>query len=946
MKQAFLEQVAQYISEHQSDFSGMALVFPNRRAGLYLKKHLASFLEKPVWLPPVFSIDDFIEHISGLKRPAPDDLLFLFFEVYTELHPDKKDTFDAFSEWAVQVLKDYNDIDLNLADAKKVFTYISDSKAIELWNPGKASLSEREQLYLDFFRSLFPLYQKLYDRLLQDGYGYQGMSYRETAVKIMDSGQELPWNHIIFAGFNALTVAEEKIIGTLRKQGKAEVLWDSDHFYLDAPLHEAGFHQRIYFKNEAPDTLKWVHNHYRNDKKSIEITGVGGMVAQVKAAAVLLDKLREDDPDLSSTAVVLGDENLLIPLLNSIPTDVKAMNVTMGLPFAQIPLNTLTESFIQCHIQASKTGKGFYFGHLDEVFRHPYLQAILVPDLKSPGLLSQLLLRNRQVFYTQEQLRTLLSENGTDAGIADFFPDTINPPELCQLGIKLCEALLLKPDNPGPDSAEKRLRNEFVYHFIDLFKTLLRNLEKYPGAIPLTAFLNLYRTSVRQNSFPFYGEPLKGLQIMGMLETRNLDFRHVILLNVNEDIIPRGKSNPGFIPYDVRKEFGLPTHHEGQAVSAYHFYRFLQRPETIHLFYNTEAGKINPGGKSRYILQILKELPDWNPGITVVEKERVSPAAAGMEIPAYQIEKTDAVLQQIRTIAERGLSATSLNSFHLCNLKFYFSKIMRLEEPDEPEEDLDARTFGNILHEVLEKSYLSLIHKEITKTDLESLQKGFDNLLREAFQKHFPQGDHENGKTHLSFEVSRSMLNRFIDTEIQRLSPADPESRLIRIEGLEQELSAAYTTRTGNVVKLYGKIDRIDRLPAARVLIDYKTGFIGTSELTLKNWEEYSLGEDYSKLFQMRFYSLLYSLLHPDTVPLKTGILSFRQLKKGLQFLQYPDDDSGNDESISGFTDCLDELIDTLLNPEIPFMQTQNQDQCKNCSFTRICYRDFEESNT
>lgn len=946
MTQAFLEQVAQHIAENHPEFTQLALVFPNRRAGLYFKKYLAARLEKPVWLPRIFSIDDFIEHLSGLKRPTPDDLLFIFFDVYTKLHPEKKEAFESFSEWAGQVLKDYNDIDLNLADAQKLFTYITDSKAIELWNPGKENLSEREQVYLDFFRSLYPLYQELYRELLSMGCGYQGMSYRETAAKILEPAIELPWKTVIFAGFNALTLAEEKIISVLRKQGRAEILWDSDHFYLDPPLHEAGMHLRQYFKKESEPTRNWVHHHYRDLKKHIEITGVGGMVAQVKAAAILLEKLQETDPDLSSTALVLGDESLLIPLLNSIPPNVAAMNVTMGLPFVQIPLNTLTESYLQCHIQASKTGRGFYFGHLEELFRHPYLQSAMGTTQNAKPLISQVLLRNNKVFYTREELIAFFTVNEINPEIADFFPDQVTPSEICRLCITLYDFLLPEHSEASAQPSASGLRSEFIYHFKTLFQTLARNLEKYPDVIPLHSFLNLYRTSVRQNSFPFYGEPLKGLQIMGMLETRNLDFRHIIMLNLNEDIIPRGKSNPGFIPYDVRKEFGLPTHHEGQAVSAYHFFRFLQRPETIHLFYNTESGKINPGGKSRYLLQIVKELPEWNPAITVIEKELVSPANGGDEIAPYEIAKDAVILQRIQEITTRGLSATSLNLYHTCSLRYYFSKIMRLEEPEEPEEDMDARIFGNILHEVLENSYLPLVDQELSVSVVESLKPEIPRLLRESFLKHFPQGDPELGKTHLAYAVSESMLNRFLEAEILRLQPSEADLRLIRTEGLEKELSTAYTTKSGNCVRLYGKIDRIDKLASARVLIDYKTGFIGASELSLKNWMAYTSGEDYSKVFQMRFYALLYTLTHPDSVPLKTGIISFRQLSKGLQVVQYPDELNGEDEGMPSFSDCLDELIDTLLNPEIPFTQTQDENQCKNCAFKMICYRDFAERDT
>jgi CRISPR/Cas system-associated exonuclease Cas4 (RecB family) len=616
----------------------------------------------------------------------------------------------------------------------------------------------------------------------------------------------------------------------------------------------------------------------------------------------------------------------------------------MGLPFASIPLNPLFESFIKCHIHAAKTRKGIYFKHLAEILHHAFIRPALVNDLNSPINLTTTLLNSQHIFYTEKDLELLFEDCKFGKYFIAIFKKADSPAELADNCLGLCSLIqtIYLHDKPGEANSTQHtnLLNEFVYHYALLFNTILKNIQKYPDAVQVSTFQSLYRSTIRQNNFPFFGEPLKGLQIMGMLETRNLDFKNIIMLNVNEDVIPRGKSNPGFIPYDVRKEFGLPTHHEGQAVSAYHFYRFLQRPENIHLIYNNEPGVINPGGKSRYLLQITRELPAWNPEIIIRDQVLRTSVAESTPDLTYRIPKTEAVMDRILNLARKGLSATALNTFRQCQMRFYFSKVLMLNEPEDPAEEIDARTFGNILHEVLEKVYANEQGQILSEELLQKIKPGIPDFIAQSFVHYFPQGDTSTGKTHLSLEVSRALLNRFLLMEKNRIHEAKELNQVFTIHGLEKEFVSDLSTETGNTVKLYGKIDRIDQSGSEIYLFDYKTGFIKDGELSLKNWDDLYSGLHFDKIFQLLFYAVLYELQDFKHTSIHTGIISFRQLSKGVQYLQLPDGICNKDAVNTHFKPYLYSLIDNLLDPAIEITQTNETELCEKCPFSAICYRD------
>ncbi len=954
--QPFLENVTNHIIENYENSIGeICIVLPNRRAGLFLKKYLSDTLKKTIWEPAVYSIEDFVVEMSGLKTIDPVFLLFELYEVHREVEGANAQDFDQFIKWGNVLLHDFNDVDMYLADAGQVFGFLSDAKAIEKWNPDGKPLTDFELKYLRFFSSLKTYYVRLRERLLNKTQVYQGLAYRKLAGEV-DRVSAMPWGKIVFAGFNALSTAEEKIIKTLVTNKKADLLWDTDKYYVENEMQEAGLFLRRMKKSMKLDGFKWMGDNLGSGKKKIEVIGVPQNVGQAKTTAKILKTYSENKELISRTAVVLNDEAMMLPILNSIPSEINSFNLTMGLPLDRSPLFSLYEAFFNLHENALKFDKTggkqlrYYFRDLLNIFGHIYLKSFIVlgnGDPKEKPMVEKLKSQNK-IFYRPHELSGLfasLPKRAKEGFISLFEPWGNNPQKaldnLIAITVFMKDIETGKRKDEKPNSADS-LKIEYIFHYSKVFKRLEKLLAGFPYLNSIRSLHQLFHQIVGTLTISFYGEPLSGLQIMGMLETRTLDFENIVMLSVNEDLIPSGKSANSFVPFDIRMQHGLPTYKDRNAIFAYHFYRLLQRSKNIHLLYNTEVGDLGGGDKSRFIAQLLVELPKYNPEIEVVEKILTGiPAKNENEVPIV-VPKDEVIFGKLLKHAGNGFSPSALNIFRNCSLRFYFQYVAKLREREDVEETIEATTLGSVVHEVLQELYTPFIGKNVVVRDVKKMFPKITALVRKSFGDKYEGGELDYGKNLLVVKVAELFVTNFLYGEMAMLQKDKPELHIVSLEEMylgELEIKLE-NSDVAYPVKFKGNCDRIDRLDGITRIIDYKTGNVKTYDLTLKEWEMLEEGIKRDKVFQVLFYAFVFSKnqLNP-TSPIKAGIISFRNLSSGFMAVKTPEGETIDHGVLNEFEIVLSGITKELLERSTPFSQTENPDNCSYCPFVGICGR-------
>ncbi len=948
--ESFLQKTAQYIIENYSDgLDDICIVLPNRRASLFLKKYIAAGLNKTVWSPAFYSIEDFVFEISGLSAVDPVSLQFELYEVHKEVEGDNASDFEEFLNWSRVLLHDFNDVDLYLANPEVLFTYLNDVKAISLWNPDGKPLTEFQQNYLGFFNSLLKYYTLLSGRLLAKRRVYQGLAYRTLALNMDKTIKAVTRKKVVFAGFNALSYSEEKILFGLEKAGKAEILWDADRYYTDDPIQEAGKFLRKYFQDADEGKVKWIGEYFLKGSKDIRIVGVPNLAGQAKVAGALLEK---SDLDLENTAVVLNDESLVMPLLNSIPGKVEDFNLTMGLPLKLTPFFNLTEALFQMNENSMKFDKSggkkllIYFKDILKIIGHPYINELFG-------------------FYGEPDFAAALTKKIRESNRIFYFPDDIEP--VLKVARKDLKQILLSVLNPWGDDIEKAIAvftgltealqpvfagndktsvdMEYLFGFSKIFVKLKAMIDEYPFINSSATLKSLFLQVAGSTGIPFYGEPLKGLQIMGMLETRTLDFENVIMLSVNEDMIPSGKSQNSFIPYDLRREFNLPTYRDNNAVYAYHFYRLLQRAKNVYLLYGTEATELGGGDKSRFVTQIQTELPEYNPDIKIKEQIVVNRLNIGKQNEEIEIEKTKDIVEKLLKTATSGFAPTALNVYRRCPLQFYFQYILKLGETEEPEETIEARTLGKVVHEVLELFYKPFVEKNITVTDVERMIPGVEKYVKASFKEHYKDGDIDYGINHLIFKVANMFVVNFLKKEKDFLKMLSEKKQQMIIRNLEKKYTAEINFKSSlfpdgqGIALMKGTFDRVDEVNGKTRIIDYKTGYVNKTDLVLKDWEDLMTESKYDKNFQLLFYGWLYGKSNPGAGEMETGIISFRQLSAGLMIAGLPEKEPVTPQSLMEFEEIIKSILMEIFDTEVPFIQTDVADDCRYCPYTSICGR-------
>ncbi len=949
----FLDKVAaRILLEHQNSMQHACVVFPNRRAGVFLKQHLSERLHTPALAPAVFAIEDFVfEHVD-LNHTDQLILLWELYQCYTSTAPQDVRPFEEFLKWGKVLLQDFEETDMYLLDAQVLFGYLSEARAVELWNPGKPALTAGQQSYLLFYRSLSSLYQAFTQRLIAQRMAYKGLAFRKLSEsdRIVFSG--LPWDHYYFAGFNALTPSEKRIIDLISENKKITHLYDADSYYLNDSKQESGKYLREVRKQSRSGKFEWVGEDLTLGKKKIEVIGSPHNTGQALIAGSILAGI--DNTETGKTAVILNDESLLIPLLNVIPDSIGSFNVTMGFPFSLTPMYGLADTIFRLHLHAferslkqndGSAGESqirFYYRDVSGLLRHPYIIKFLACHQKDNDTVQALLSQGR-VFFSKEDIFNAFESDSVARTLLELiFCDWH---DVVQAVDKLSEINVLLATVFQKFQIKEELSPDIDYLYT--FSVIMNRLKLLAGRAGLKMSLRgiqqLIRSVAASTHIPFSGEPLKGVQIMGMLESRTLDFKNIIMLGVNEGVLPAAQGVHSFIPYDIRREFGLMVHNDRDAVFAYHFYRLLQRCENMYLIYNTTSDDTGGGEKSRYILQIKHELTGLNPNIMLSERFYSPPVKFDVAVNEIYVEKSPDIMAELEKLAGNGFSPTALSTFIVCSLKFYFTYIIRLDEDNLVPESMDASTFGTGIHEALHELYRPFSGFELTSEILDHISSEANSKLHDNFLKAYNNNDIDYGRNLLMVKVGESYLRRFIRIEKEFVGYLQTLGKQLILESTEYDFGKEnpigihihYKSDEHFPVRLRGKADRIDRIGTQIRVIDFKTGFVKAKDLVIKDWDEMLNDPEKSKALQLTVYAFLYAKQFSESLP-DTGIISFRNLKSGFLPVVLPGEPK---KFLAGIEQLLRQLIQSLFNNNAPFNQTTRYESCEYCSYRGICSR-------
>ncbi len=912
MQASFLSICAEHIIKKYGDqLADACVVFPTRRASLFFRKELAKHLNKPVFAPEILSINDFVDALSPVKTSDTISLLFELFKSYKKEFPHE--SFHHYFHWGEMLLRDFNEMDLECADTEKLFAAIHELKNIENrfdWEPeelvaiqkfwNEFSLSEHgllQKSFLDSWKSIPVVYMHFHQAAQANQFASEGMTWKNALSVSKQTGFQTKWNKIFFCGFYFITRIHRQLANVLNQKSDVEFLYDADSYYADDVFQEAG----IAFRKLKKSFL-FTGDHFSSQPKSITITGVPMGEMQVKTAGQIIHDWMKDGTE-KSTAIILPDEKLLLPLLNSLPEEVKNFNVTMGFP-AQ---HTVTGSFIRSlydlySYHHSASGK-FNSTLLVPVLTHPGLPEIF--SGKAAALHDQIF--KSQILWVEysliaiHHLNELFLVNSQNAGgVVDYL------------------LFLLKLIAESENAFESTVA-VFIYEQLSEIKPLIEEPE---NEMDEAAVWKVVMKIIRSLRIPFSGEPVAGIQIMGMLETRALDFDRIIILSVNEGILPGNSLTPSFIPFSLRRAFGMPVTEHHDAVYAYHFYRLLQRAGEVHLIYDTEGKQFSGGEMSRFANQLMQEAESKSAGkCKVIHRVMTAPLTVIAE-EKIEIKKSQEMMDDFRkkvSESQNGLSASALTAYIACKLRFFFRYIAGLREPDELNEIPGPEILGNLLHHAMEFLYGN--KKQVNVIEIDAMKKIVESAVDFAFQKVFLHGNTEiTGYHFLNKQIVQKLVLSILETDAARIP--------FQIEGLEMILKADIS----NGLRAGGVIDRLQVKNGALEILDYKSG---KAELTA-DFEKVFSNPDFKAAFQLFYYVMLVRKEFKN-IPLKAGLYVMKQLSGGISFLN--NDEIISEKMMDEFEERLKLLLEEIFNPALSFTQTEDLKQCSYCPYAAICKR-------
>lgn len=958
--ESFLKLVAADLYKHtEGNLAHTAVVFPNKRAGLFFNEYLAQESDSPIWSPAYVSISELFRSLSPWEVGDPVKLVCELYKIFRR-ETQSTETLDDFYFWGEMLISDFDDADKNRVDTDKLFsnlqdlrnimddyTFIDDEQEEAIRQFFQNFSIERRTALKERFISLWNVLGNIYkgfrESLASQNIAYEGMMYRHV-IEHLDV-DKLPYEKYVFVGFNVLNKVEHTLFTQLKDAGKAVFYWDYDEFYMkenrQAVTHEAGEFIRRNLR-DFPSPLSG--ELFKNLSKPKEVHYIASSTENAQARYLpqwIRNNLTTPEKE---TAVVLCNEALLQPVLHSLPAEVKHVNITMGFPLSQTPVYSFLIALLELHTHGFNFKSGRYtFQSVVTLLKHPYTRQLT----GQAELLEKELTRNNR-FYP------LPGELGKDEFLTRLFTPLSGNLNLC---IRLSETLqqvasIYQANTSGTEDTDafNQLYRESLfkaYTTINRFRTLIEEDEL---TVQSETFRRLLVKILSTTNIPFHGEPAIGMQVMGVLETRNLDFRHLVLLSVNEGQLPKSGGDSSFIPYNLRKAFGMTTIEHKIAVYAYYFYRLLQRAERITLMYNTSSDGLNRGEWSRFMLQFLIEWPH------PITRQFLEAGQSPQGTSSITVEKTPDVMRQMQSLFDvranpkAKFSPSALNYYLDCPLKFYYRYVAGLSAPDEVSAEIDSATFGSIFHYAAEHIYKDLTThgKVINKEALETLLRNdvkLQDYVDTAFKKLFfnvPQNEKPeyNGVQLINSAVIARYLKQLLQNDL-RYAP-------FTFIASEMEVDEPIDIQTPKGViksRIGGIIDRMDSKDGTLRIVDYKTG--GDAD-TPPHVESLFIPD--KKRSNYVFQTFLYAAIMCRKQPTMKIAPALLYIHRAATETYSPVIQMGESrkpkEAVEDFSkyekeyrERLQGLLEEIFNPEKSFTQTEIIEKCTYCDFKALCKR-------
>ena len=954
----FLYQVASLFYEKWgAEVSRLAFVFPNRRTGLFFQKYLSEVADIPLFSPTILTINDLFIQLSGKQSADRISMLFTLYDIYIR-QSGSTETFDEFLYWGEMLLNDFDDIDKYMANARMLFSNVTDLREIEndfdfLSDEQIAAIrsfwssfyprgdTPHQQQFLAVWQVLYDLYEEFRATLGAEGKGYEGMIFREV-VESMERGEspDLPYEQIVFVGLNALSVSEERFLAQLQKRKIADFYWDYVSDKVTDPDNKASYFVSRNRKS-FPSSMKLPPEE--KVKTEIEVIGIPSGIGQAKHVYTLLSDWCKE-AEMSSeealrTAVILPDEHLLIPVLNAIPEQIRRINVTMGYPLAGTPVASLIEYILalQKNVRYIDRNPLFYFRDVLPVLNHRYILST------SPEIISSLvkeITENNKIYISHTELgkTPLLEILFTPVTGVEAFSDYLI--KVLEELNKVMSALSDEEEEDAPQRTND-LEQEFIFHYFTTVNRMKEVMKDARIEMKIDTFFRLLKRVTDTITIPFHGEPLSGLQIMGVLETRALDFDRLIILSMNEGIFPQRKAANSFIPYNLRRGFGLPTYEHQDSVWAYHFYRLIERASHVSLLYDTRSNGLQTGEVSRFVHQLHYhyEVP--------MRDKLVVYNVSSSKTPPLAVPKREDIMRRLdayRKGGSKAISASAINTYLDCPLKFYFSVVEGIREEEEVSETIESDVFGSILHKVMEELYKPFQGKMVTVDLLKAIRKDtalLTGAIARAFASEFFKTEVVRSLTGQNYLIGE-MIRKYVEKILERDGKLTP---FVYIES-ERKINGLISLSDHSEIRLKGFIDRVDEVRDAIRIIDYKSGSGTTTFSSIESLFNKEEKDRAKAVMQVFMYCWMYAHFTENKgKTIQPGIYYVRSLfSDPFDPSVYHRIERGKSEKVedfSGYAQAFEEglrgCLDEIFNPEIPFTQTPTGKACSYCPFKGIC---------
>jgi ATP-dependent helicase/nuclease subunit B len=935
----FTDQIAQYIKENELNLSHLTIVLPSERAKKYISASLFKAYQKPLLAPKMITIDRWVRNLSEKTVIDKTRVLLRLFEIQLKDAKTIEDhSFDEFLTWGNMLLSDFDELDRYLLNSKELFSNLADIKEIENWSFGNEFLTDSQKRFMEFWDRLPSYYTALNAVLDKEGVCYMGKAYRFVAENLDAVFKEDKEAHFLFAGFNALSPAEISIMKQLNQMGRGHVLINADKFYLESESHEAGRFLRDLKVKLGLREMPFVVDKLLHEAKEIEIIECAQTAGQAKVAGTILEEMSEEE--IANSLILLADESLIVPLLKNLPKKIGKANITLGLPLRNTSLRTWVE--ILFGIQENKMrfkSEGVYFNDLQKLWNHPFVSAILPKEEKERIItIEHGIIRSNSIFLSVDKIE--IGPVGNELMKLVYKPWKENWQEGL-VSIRNLSNELFK--NLKDEFAfEKAVLQGFDNALIDFGNIVSEGIPK----MSLRSFKTLFNQHWNLKSIAYHGNPLEGLQIMGLLETRLLDFERIICLGMNEGSMPPTNPIQTMVPMDLRNYFGLPTPREKQGLFAHHFYRLLHSCTKMHVTYTSAQEKVGSNEASRYLLQLELELSRLNTDIKLTKRFYTIPQV-DKKINKQTIAKTPEIISRMDEIFAKSTSASMLKKYAACPLDFYYQYVMEFGEEEKVEEEVENNTFGTFIHNALETMYtpFARFNKDgekvnpappaITSFDIDHMLKHYEYEIKKEFSKHFNEDleAFSKGKNLLSYKMAVELTGRFLKKEKEFLTE---QTEPVFIESLERELRAELELDIfgeKKKVNLKGFVDRIDSIGGKCRIIDYKSGKVGQADtetnkkVDLEVLVQNCLNKKH--VLQLIMYCYLFKVNYNE-MPREASIISFININDGTFKLN-----TANlplEEVVEMFPAILQTILENIYNTDQEFTHDYSN-QYSYCSY-------------